>query len=148
MLTQKQSNEVTRGNKLQIFLQAAILVFTGFKPFKKVYDKFLLNYANLSIEAKKKSPHAQGNTDLKTQLKSVIASTLALILSTTLEYAKEVNDVVMISKVSFSEWDIIKLKDGDILNFITQLRKEVFTDALFLDVLFMESEITLDQITA
>ena len=148
MFTLKQSNEVTRANKLQLFLQAAILVFTNFKPFKKVYDKFIQNYTNMTIEAKKKSPHAQGNTDVKTQLKSLIASTLGLILSTTLEYAKEISDTVMISKVSFTESQILYMKDGDILNFITQLRKDVFTDALFLDPLFMESEITLIQIDA
>ena len=148
MLTLKQSNEVTRGNKLFIFLKAAILIFTSFKPFKKVYDNFIVNYGNMTTEAKKKTPHASGNTDVKTELKSLIASTLALILSTTLEYAKGINDLMMISKVSFSESQILYMKDGDILNFISQLKKDVFTDALFLDTLFMESEIILDMINA
>ncbi len=148
MLNLKQSNEVTRANKLYLFLKAALLIFSGFKPFKKAYDKFLVNNDNLLVEAKKKSPHAQGNTDVKTQLKSQFASDLGLILSTTLEYAKEIKDLVMMTKVSFSESQIFTMKDGDILNFISQLRNDVFTDELFLDSLFMESEITLIQIDA
>ena len=101
MLTKIQSGEVNRANKLQIFFLLFLDIFKDFKPFKKKYDSFVRNYDTLLREAKNKGKKAVSNTDLKMQMKKALSVTLGLILSTTLEYAKEFSTVVMQAKVKF-----------------------------------------------
>lgn len=148
MLTQKQSNELNRANKLQIFLVLFFDIFKGFKPFKTIYDSFNANYDTLQAEAKNKSKPAVSNTELKHQMKKSLAVTLGLVLSTTLEYAKAFGTIVMQAKVKYSESEILKMKDGDILTFVQQLIKDVYTDELFLNADFITFEITKEQIDA
>lgn len=146
MLTQKQSNELNRANKLQIFLLLFLDIFKNFIPFKNIYDSFNTNYNTLQAEAKNKSKPAISNTDLKLQMKKALAVTLGLVLSTTLEYAKAFGTTVMQANVKYSESEIFKMKDGDILTFVQQLIKAVYTDALFLDTDFITFNITKAQI--
>ena len=76
----------------------------------------------------------------KTDLKAVIADTLEEIGHTTLAYCTEENQIALAASFHYSSWDVLKMKEEDILPMVKRISK--LLTPLLTDVKFMEYEIT------
>ena len=148
MLTLEQSNELNRALKLQLFLNGTTSIFSGFVPFNSAYVLFKSNVSNFSSQAGLKDASGTSITQTKGQLKKSIATTLAQILGKTVSYCDATGNTTLRGKVDFSESDIFKTKDSDILPFVTNLVTNVFTAAFLADPVFATYNITAAQIAA
>ena len=148
MLNLTLSNELNRASKLKIFLLAKVSIFLGFLPFNKAYTSFLANLATFEAEANKKESKSKGVTLTKAQLKKRIATKLGLILSKTQEYANDIGDINLSEKVNYTVSNIARLKDADVLPFVTSISTNVYTAALFANATFITYNITAAQVAA
>lgn len=146
MLNLTQSNELNRALRLQTFLNGNTAIFLTFLPFNTAYTLFKGNVNNFSTQANLKDSSGTGITQTKEQLKKSIAINLGHILGKTTAYCDATGNTTLKAKVYFSESDIFRMKDADILPFVTNLNTNVFTAAQLADATFATYNITAAQI--
>jgi len=111
------------------------------KPFIRARTSFKSNLLKLQEEAKNKEKSSAG-TVTKSDLKNNIAYNLDLVLGLTTDYAIQINNNELKTLVHYSESQIVKMKDADILPFVTGLSENVFTTVLLADPVFVTYNIT------
>ena len=144
-----QSSEENRGVTIKAYLEldANKAIYSSYTPFSRAYASFLANLTLFEEEAKNKEKVAAGVVT-KTDTKSSIANRGGLYLGLTSDYALQVKNSGLKKMVDYSEYDILKMKDSDILPFVTGLVKNVFTNALLTDSVFIKYNVTALQITS
>ena len=138
-----QNEEFVRGVTFQTYMEEPEVknIYSGFLPFKKKYDSFRDHFGGFQDEAKNKNKSKAG-TLTKEGLKKSISKRLAIYLGFTKDYAiDKMNDGLKLL-VSYSESDIQDMKEGNLLEFINTLMKDVFKTSLMTDVDFMTYNIT------
>jgi len=148
MVNKEQSSEVDRGLVLDTFLDTddSKAAYANNKPFIRARTSFKSNLLKLQEEAKNKEKSSAG-TVTKSDLKNNIAYNLDLVLGLTTDYAIQINNNELKTLVHYSESQIVKMKDADILPFVTGLSENVFTTELLADTTFITYNITAKTIS-
>ena len=143
LFNKHESAESLRGQTFKSYMEDDSIkaIYSGYLPFKRGYNSFLSHFAQFNIEAANKTRNSSGTVTKHEQKKS-IAKRLGKDLKLTKDYSIQSKNSAMKIMVSFSERDINKMKDSDILPFVTNLKEKVFTDALFMNVDFLTYEVT------
>ena len=142
-LNKHQSSHENRGVTLKTFLDSdeSKSVYAAYGPFCRGYNSFVANLILFEQEAKNKEKVSAG-VATKTDTKNSIANRLGLYLGLTSDYAIVIKNSGLKKMVNYSEYDIIKMNDSDILPFVTGLQKNVFTTELFADTKFITYKVT------
>ncbi len=143
-LNKHESAESLRGQTFKCYMEEESIkeIYSEYIPFNRGYNSFLTHFAQFNIEAANKSRNSSGTVTKQEQKKS-IAKRLGKDLKLTKDYAIQSKNNAMKILVSFSQRDINKMKDSEILPFVTNLKNKVFTNALFENEDFLEYEVTL-----
>ena len=138
-----QNAELIRGETFLTYMELIDNknIYSSYLPLSKKYTKFKTHFAQFQVEATNKGKSKAG-TVTKAAMKLSIAKRLGAKLESTKDYAIESNNDGLKILVSFTEYEILKMKEGDILPLVQNLSKNVFTPALFSDKDFMEYNIT------
>ena len=138
-----QNEEFVRGVTFQTHMELPETknVFVSFLPFKKRYEGFKDHFGEFQNEAKNKNKSKAG-TVTKAGLKKNISKRLGIYLGFTYDFACDKKNAGLKQRTNFSESDILEMKEGDILEFINTLMKDVYTATLLADVDFMTYNIT------
>ncbi len=142
-LNKHESAESLRGVTFKSYMEIGLTkqIYSGYLPFNRGYQSFLTHLAQFDIEAINKIRNPAGTVSKHEQKRS-IAKRLGKDLKLTKDYAIQSKNSAMKILVSFSQRDINKMKDSEILPFVTNLKDKVFTEALFENVDFLEYEVT------
>ena len=145
---QHQNNESVRAQTFKSFMEIDKnkLIYATYGPFAKRYSKFKVHFAQFEQEAVNKNKSSIGSAT-KGGMKKSIAKRGGLYLGLTGDYATDINDEILRLQTKFSETDIIKMMEGDILPFIQSICLKVFTTDLMTNIAFKEYEITELQIS-
>ena len=147
-LSQHQNNESVRAQTLMSFMEKDVnkVIYSGYKPLNSKYATFKGHYTMFEQEAIKKNKSSIGSAT-KGGMKKSIAKRAGLYLALTGDYALEIKDDTLRLQAKFTETDINKMVEGDVLPFIQNLRLNVFTNTLMTNVAFMEYDIKELQIS-
>ena len=119
----------------------------GYMPFKNECDEYDINFDLLkSIIPKKDYDEIIGITSNKTDSKEIIADDLETMAHQVLAYCTKENKVTLAASFHFSQWDIIALKQEEILPLVTRISK--LLTPLLTDVKFMEYQVTSIMLSA
>ena len=123
MLTQIQSNEETRFNKMGIFfgLTSSVTIIATYPPFQTRVTAFGIDLAYLNSLTPGKNADASGVTDGKTEDKLAIAVSLSQVCQKTKAYAIVTGNTMLKAQMQASKSSILKLKDSDIMGFVTTI---------------------------
>ena len=148
-LNKRQTSHKNRGVTLKAFLASdeSKSVYALYFPFMRGVTSFGNNLILFEEEAKEKEKSKAG-TVTKGGLKKSIAKRMGAALSLTKDYAVQAKNEGLKTLVSFSEPDINKINNGDLLAFITGIAGKVYTTTLFADVDFIKYDVTSVQIAA
>ena len=118
-LNKHQSSHENRGVTLKAYLELAAskAIYAGYAPFSRGYASFVANMTLFEQEAKNKEKVSEGVVT-KTDTKSSIAFRLGLYLGLTSDYAVQSKNGGLEKMVNYSEYNILKMKDSDILPFV------------------------------
>ena len=110
-------------------------------PFKKECDEYDVNFDLLkSIIPKKDYDTIIGNTSTKTDTKEIIAEDLETMAHQVLAYCTKESKIALAASFHFSQWDIIAIKQEEILPFVSRISK--LLTPLLDDAKFMEYQVT------
>jgi Carboxypeptidase regulatory-like domain len=127
------------GNFIIIPKNKAIL--DAYIPAKNECSEYAINFALLKTIIPKKDYDAIiGIISTNTDLKEVIAESVQEIAHTTIAYCTKENKTALAASFHISYWDVIKLKQEDVLPLVERISKAL--TPLLTDVKFMEYEIT------
>ncbi len=127
------------GNFFVIPKNKAIL--DAYVPAKNECSEYAINLALLKTLIPKKDYDAiTGIISSNTDLKVVIAESVQEIAHTTIAYCTKENKTGLAASFHISSWDVIKLKQEDVLPLVVRISKAL--TPLLTDVKFMEYEIT------
>lgn len=148
-LNKRQTSHKNRGVTLVAYLTTDEnkAVYALYYPFNRGVTSIGNNLILFEEEAKDKEKSNAG-TVTKGEMKKSIAKRMGSALSLTKDYAVQAKNEGLKTLVSFSEADINKINNGDLLAFITGIASKVFTTALFADVNFIKYNVTSVQIDA
>ena len=142
-LNKYQSKHENRGVTLKAYLESdeSKGVYSEYGPFCRGYSSFVANMILFEQEAKNKEKISEGVVT-KTDSKNSIANRLGTYLGLTNDYAVQIKNGGLAKMVNYSEYEILQMKDSDILPFVTGLKKNVFTTTLLGDVKFITYKVT------
>ena len=123
MLTQAQSNEEARFNKMGIFLglTSSATIIATYPPFLTQSSAFIIDLAYLNSLTPGKNADASGVTDGKTEDKLAIAVSLSQVCQKTKAYAIVTGNTMLKAQMQASKSSILKMKDSDIMGYVTTI---------------------------
>jgi len=146
MLTLEQSQEYNRFKKLSAFFTSNSIITATFAPFQTEVNSFTINFQSFDALIPNKDVITTGITSSKTSLKLSIADKAETICRKTRSYALLNSLPELAAAVNTSATKIRKMKDSDILGFITNIQT-VITPVLA-DPPFAAYNITAATLTA
>ena len=135
MLTQIQSNEVAKFNKMGIYFSNQSAIVDTYEPFETEVTAFAADLVILNGFVPDKNATAVGTTDQKSLDKVKIATKLSQVCQKTKAYAIVTGNTTLQAQMNATKSDIIKMKETDIMGYVTTIVKLVtplLTLALFI----------------
>ena len=121
MLTQTQSNETARFNKMGIFFGKQSTVIATYEPFQTQVTGFVIDLAYLNSLTPGKNTVATGVTDGKTLDKETIAISLSHVCQKTRAFAIVTGNTMLMAQMKASKSSILAMKETDIMGYVTTI---------------------------
>lgn len=121
MLTQTQSNEVTKFSKLGIYLANESAIVDTYAPFETAVGVFAADLIVLNGLTPGKNADASGTTEDKTLDKIKIATNLAFVCQKTKAYAIATGNSTLQVQMKATKSSIMAKKETDIMGYVTTI---------------------------
>ena len=145
MLTQAQSREYNRCQKLYNFFAINSIIINTYVPFAEEVTSFNTNFNRFQGFVPGKGASGTGITASQKELRLKISLAIANICDTACAYAAKYNNTNLASEVCFTKSDIQRLKDGDILGVVIRIANAL--SPLMQDADFLKYELTQQMLT-
>ncbi len=114
----EQTRHVNAFNNLEFFFGENKDVFSKNVPVQKWVERLINNNKAIVALSTTKGTGSEGATEAKDNLKETIATNAGTVCSYAADYAVETGNTDLFSLVNYSSYDVIRLRDSEVLGFI------------------------------
>src|SRR4051795_4324483 len=136
MLTEVQTRNYSRYQKLHLYLTANSSVYSSYLPFNREAQSFITHFNLFKSFIPQSDANNISIVNNQNELKNKIALQVANICDMAIAYADQYNDEKLAAAVNFSKYDVLSFKDSDIyalVSSIINVLQPMLTDEQFLE---------------
>ena len=136
MLTEVQTRNYSRYQKLHLYLTANSSVYSSYLPFNREAQSFITHFNLFKSFIPQSDANNISIVNNQNELKNKIALQVANICDMAIAYADQYNDEKLAAAVNFSKYDVLRFKDSDIyalVSSIINVLQPMLTDEQFLE---------------